>query len=356
MILDGSTARSSSIEQGACPAWDFVNAGALGYYRTAYPAEVLRSLSSSAETALTAPERVSLVGDEWALVQSGRDSAGHFLDLAAGFGREPISGVLDEVTSGLDFMHTYLTTAATKAPFEAFVRGIFRTQFADMGIPAAATDSDDRRGLRAVVVETLGTSGNDPDVFAQARSALDDALAGRATLDPTAAGAIVTVAAAHGDRALWDALSAAAKGATSPDDQYRYLYALGDFTDPALIRAGLDKVLSPDVRTQNAGRYLSGFLRNPDASQAAWGFLKEHWKDLEPKLSVAFADVGVVQALGSFCDAASRDDVKAFFSTHKLGNAARNVDQTIERINNCIARRDKQSPEVADWLRNSRPR
>ncbi len=134
------------------------------------------------------------------------------------------------------------------------------------------------------------------------------------------------------------------------------LYALGDFTDPALIRAGLDKALSPDVRTQNAGRYLSGFLGNPDASQLAWGFLKEHWKDLEPKLSVAFADVRVVQSLGSFCDAASRDDVKAFFATHKLGNAARNVDQTIrKRINNCIARRDKQSPEVADWLRSPRP-
>ena len=70
---------------------------------------------------------------------------------------------------------------------------------------------------------------------------------------------------------------------------------------------------------------------------------------------MAFADVGVVQSLGSFCDAASRDDVKAFFATHKLGNAARNVDQTIERINSCIARRDRQSPEVAEWLRNPRP-
>jgi puromycin-sensitive aminopeptidase len=342
---------AARLGSGQCPAWKFGNAGALGYYRTAYNPELLRSLSANAETALSAPERVSLVGDEWALVQAGHDSAANFLDLAAGFGREPIAGVLDEVTTGLAYVRTYLTSAATKAPFEAFVRGLFRPQFADMGISAAATDTDDRRELRPVVVETLGTAGNDADVVAQARAALDAALAGRASLDPTAASAIVTVAASHGDRALWDALSTAARRATSPADQYRYLYALGDFTDPALIRLGLDEVLSPNVRTQNAGRYLSEFLRNPAARQMAWTFLKEHWKDLEPKLSIAFADVGVVQALGSFCDAGSRDDVRTFFAAHKLGNAARNVDQTIERIDNCIARREKQAPAVAEWLR-----
>jgi len=339
------------LESGECPTWKFGNAGALGYYRTAYNPDLLRALSANAETALSAPERISLAGDEWALVEAGHDSVAAFLDLAAGFGREPIRGVLDEITTGLAFVHTYLTTGATRGQYEAFVRGLFRPQFADMGISTTAADTDDRRELRAVIVETLGTTGNDPDVIAQARAALDDALAGRTSLDPTAAGAIVTVAASHGDRPLWDALSAAARRATAPTDQYRYLYALGDFTDPALIRLGLDEVLSPNVRTQNAGRYLSEFLRNPAANQMAWTYLKEHWKDLEPKLSVAFADVGVVQALGSFCDAGSRDDVRTFFATHKLGNAARNVDQTVERIHNCIARREQQAPVVAEWLR-----
>ena len=348
-VFSGMLAGSGGYRE--CPAWVFANAGALGYYRTAYNSDLLRALSANAETVLSAPERVSLVGDEWALVEAGHDSAADFLDLTGGFAREPISGILEEVAAGLKFLHTYVTTAATTAPYEAFVRGLFRPQFADMGIAGRAADTNDRRELRAVIIETLGTAGNDPDVIAKARAALDEALAGRASLDPTAAGAIVEVAASHGDRALWDGLSAAAKGATSPDDQYRYLYALGDFTDPALVRLGLDRVLSPDVRTQNAGRYLSGFLRNPAANQAAWAFLKEHWKDLEPKLSVAFADVGVVQAIGSFCDAASRDDVRTFFATHKLGNAARGVDQTIERIDNCIARREKQAPALAEWLR-----
>jgi aminopeptidase N len=153
---------------------------------------------------------------------------------------------------------------------------------------------------------------------------------------------------------LWSSLAAAAQHAVSPDAQYRYLYALGAFTDPGLVQRGLDYVLTPNVRTQNAGRYLEGFLTNPSANQAAWTFLKAHWKDLEPKLSVAFADVGVVQALGSFCDSRSRDDVKAFFATHKLGNAARNVDQSVERIDNCIELKEKQTPVLDAWLQTQK--
>ena len=50
----------------------FANAGAHGYYRTAYPPEMLRALAPHVETDLTAPERLSLLDDEWALVRAGR--------------------------------------------------------------------------------------------------------------------------------------------------------------------------------------------------------------------------------------------------------------------------------------------
>ena len=50
---------------------------------------------------------------------------------------------------------------------------------------------------------------------------------------------------------------------------------------------------------------------------------------------------------------ASRDDVTAFFTAHKLPAAARALDQTLERINNCIALREKQD---AGLSRSGSPR
>jgi aminopeptidase N len=336
----------------SCTGTSFLgNAGALGYYRSQYPADWLAALASQAEHSLSAPERVSLVGDSWALVNSGEENIRDFLTLASGFGDEPSPGVLGTLTTGLFFSGSYLTSDANRAAFQTFTRALFKPSFTRLGITSAAADDSDRRELRPAIISVLGDLGNDPDVVAASRRALDTALSGGTPLDPTAADAIITVAASHGDAALWDALSTASAHAHNPDEQYRYLFALGAFRDPALVKRGLENVLSPNVRSQNAGQYLERFLSNIFANQAAWTFFKEHFKDLQPKLSVAFSDVGVVQAMGSFCDASTRDDVKAFFSTHKLGNAARSVDQTIEKINNCISLKERQSPILDEWLR-----
>src|SRR6185295_4083850 len=84
-----------------CPAWIFANAGARGYYRTAYPPDMIRAMAPHVETDLTAAERFSLIGDEWALVRAGRHSAADYLTLVAGFGREHMSGILKEITDRL---------------------------------------------------------------------------------------------------------------------------------------------------------------------------------------------------------------------------------------------------------------
>ncbi len=133
-------------------------------------------------------------------MRAGRQDAADFLTLAAGFGREQTSGVLSLITSRLRFVHDYLTTAATQPEFEAFVRSQLRPSFDSLGVDAAAGDSDDRRALRSTVVSALGTTGADPDVIARSRAAVDRALRGGTALDPTAATALVGVAATYGDR------------------------------------------------------------------------------------------------------------------------------------------------------------
>ncbi len=335
---------------GVCAPWVFANAGAHGYYRTEYSSELLRAMAPHVESDLTAPERLSLIGDEWALVRAGRHSVADYLTLASGFGREPSSGVLSIVVGRLDFMQDYLTTDETRGRFEAFTRTLLRPSFDELGFQAATTDSDERRTLRAVAIGALGGPGEDADVIAKSRAALDRALAGGPPLDPTLAGPIVGVAATHGDAKLYDAMTAALAKATSPDEHDRYLYALSAFRDPALIDRGLQHSLSPQLRSQDTAIYLGQFLGNPTARVRAWAFIKGNWAALEPKITISGGDVNLVASLSAFCDASARDDVKAFFAAHKLPAAARTLDQTVEKIDNCIALREQQSPALAQWL------
>ena len=335
---------------GACSPWIYANAGARGYYRTAYSPDLLKSIAPRVETDLTAPERLLLLDDEWAMVRAGRHTIGDYLTLTAGYGRERTSGVLQEATSRLGFIHTYLTTDATRASFERFARGLLRPLFDEVGLTSAASDSDERRTLRSTLVAALGSFGADPDVVSKARGALDRALAGGPALDPTIAASVIRTAAAHGDAALFDALASAAERATSPEEQYRYLYALTAFREPALIDRGLQRVLSPQLRNQDAAIYLGRFFGNPAARAQAWTFMNDHWAELAPKVSIAGGDTSLVRAMAGFCDAASRDAVVAFFAAHPLPGAVRTLNQTVEQITSCIGLRESHTANVAAWL------
>src|SRR6185295_1849605 len=142
------------------------------------------ALGPHVEDALSAPERVTLIDDEWALLRAGRHNAADYLTLAAGYGREPVSSVLGDVTGRLSFIHEYLTTDRTRERFETFVRTMLRPVFGQLGFSPAASDNDNRRALRGVVLNALGTIGGDRDVVRLSRSALDRSLAGGPALDP----------------------------------------------------------------------------------------------------------------------------------------------------------------------------
>jgi aminopeptidase N len=342
-----------NVSGAACAPWVFANIDGRGYYRTEYAPDMLRALAPHVQQALTPPERLSLVGDEWALVRSARHSVGDFLTLAPGFAQEHTSGVLSMVTGPLGFMHQYLAAPSARPRFEEFVRTLLRPLYDELGFAGAEGDSDERRQLRAVVVSALGRTGQDPSVIQQSREALDRALAGGASLEPTLAEAIVTVAAHRGDAKLYDALQAAAERSSSPDEHYRYLFAISEFEDPALIDRGLQFALTPKLRSQDTALFLAQYMSNPAGRPKAWAFVKQHWTALQPKLFVSGGDTYLVNSLSGFCDATARDDIKAFFAAHRLPTAARTLDQTIERINNCIAVKEKQAPALATWL-NSR--
>ena len=335
---------------GACTPWVFANAGAHGYYRTAYSPDMLKAMAPRVETDLTAPERLSLLDDEWAMVRAGRHTIGDYLTLASGHGREHNSGVMGEVGRRLGYVHGYLTTDATRGPFEAFTRDLLRPLFNEIGFTSAASDTDERRQLRAAVIGSLGIVGGDPDVVARSKAALDRALSGNAPLESTQAGAIVTTAAMHGDAALFDALLAAAEKADAPEEHYRYLYALGDFQQQPLIDRGLQFVLSPQMRTQDAALYLGRFFSNSTARNSALNFVTANWTALEPKVTIFGGDTNLIRSMSAFCDAASRDRIRAFFTEHKLPAAERTLQQTLEQISNCIALREKQTPGVGAWL------
>src|SRR6202000_2205144 len=90
-------------------------------------------------------------------------------------------------------------------------------------------------------------------------------------------------------------------------------------------------------------------LHNPQNYDYVWPWVKSHWGDVEKKLS-ATSGGDIIFSTGSFCDAASRDDVQRFFAEHKVSSSERSLKQVAERINSCISYRERQQGNLAVWL------
>ena len=341
----------ASVPLDACPAWVFANAGARGYYRVVNPPAVVRTLAANIGS-LAPPERLALIADEWALVLKGRHDVRSFLDTADGFTGEQSAAVVETLVASLKAIGDNLTSPASRPAYNAWVTSLLTPTFERVGWSSPSSEPDDTRVLRAWLVSALGETAEAPPVVAKSRSLVLQELGAPGSIESTLLNAAVTVAARHGDTALYEKYLARSKAATDPEEHYRYAYGLASFSDPALVRRTMDYILGPDVRSQDVKRLIGALLQNPDARRLSWPLVRDRWGDVQKKSGdlVYGGNSVVVAALGTFCDSRTRQDIARFFAVHKVPDATRTLQQTLERIDRCAALRPAQPATLTAWL------
>jgi aminopeptidase N/puromycin-sensitive aminopeptidase len=327
----------------------FANAGGKGYYRTAYPPSVYATLVANIETGLAPTERISLIGDEWAQVRSNKAPVGSYLDLATALKSDPNAEVLSNAIGGVDAIYDRVAgTSEEKAALAAWIRSTFAPEYAKLGTPSPG-DSPNTIDLRAHLFELLGYYGKDRAVLAQARQITEMYLADPGAVDPTLGQTALAVAARNGDAALFDQLQKIAETSTNPEIQEGSLRLLPEFEDPALVQRSLDYAASDKVRNQDALIQFAIALQIDATRDIAWKYVKSHWSTVKTLLTPEMGSA-LVGSTGAFCSVEARDDVTAFFATHKVPAAERTLKHAIEHINGCIELRSLQQPNLDKWL------
>src|SRR5512133_2708041 len=103
-----------------CPAWVFTNAGGTGYYRYGYDSSTLTKLGSGLQTGLSPSERMSVVGNEWALVRTGQHRVTDYLALAEAVKNDRTRAVVDEMLTRFSYIDNRLVTDQTRPAFHAW--------------------------------------------------------------------------------------------------------------------------------------------------------------------------------------------------------------------------------------------
>ena len=165
---------------------------------------------------------------------------------------------------------------------------------------------------------------------ARCREWFDTASNDPTAVDPELISAATSVVAACGDAATYDRLRERFLHGETPQEQLRHLYALADFDDEALILATCEFAMSPDVRSQNAPFLLRSAIANRNHGATAWAFVRDHWDEAIDRFP-SNTIVRMVDSVKFLSSPELVDDTAAFFERHPIEQAAKTLEQVLER-------------------------
>jgi puromycin-sensitive aminopeptidase len=325
--LLGSDAISIAEDEAAGLA--VVNAGGWGVYRVGYSTTHLAALARRLGD-LAPLERANLFHDTWALVLAGHVSLEEFLALAAQLGDDDEPSTFSTVSGALGLCDRVIAEE-DRPQLAAAARALLGTRAASLGWEPTTGEGERIPNLRALLIDTLGTLGEDETIQAEARARYDRAAGGGAPVDPDLESAVLDVVANTGSAADYEAFLARYRAPKTPQEEQRYLRTLARFPDEGLVRRTFDFALS-EVRTQDAPYLIVELLANRAGGALAWGRLKESWDDAMARFPVN-SHSRMLSGLRVLCrDESLADDVARFVSEHPLRSGQRSVDQTLERL------------------------
>jgi puromycin-sensitive aminopeptidase len=343
VLLDETTA---TVDLPGAADGVVLNAGGHGFYRVAYSPELLAALGDRLDE-LQPVERALLLDDTWAAVLAGATPASAFLDLAQRFGDETDPAVWTTLSGALGSLERILD-GADRERFQAWVRTLARPALERVGWEAAFGESELLGQTRQLVLNLVGGIGNDADVQERARRVLDQALAGQ-PVDPNVAAAAVTIVAGVGTDADWERYVRRFRETDSPQEQLRYLYGLAGFPSEELAERTLAMTLD-EIRTQNAPFVILYLLANREVHVKVWDWVKGHWAELVER----FPDNTIPRMLGGVVTLSTPEqaaDVNAFVAAHPVPQAAKTVEQHLERLQVNVGLRQREAAHVAQHLR-----
>jgi len=342
---------SPNDKQLAIPQSDFffANAGGAGYYRSAYTPTAYSELLKQVEKSLTADERIRLIGDEWAQLRANKASPGDYLNLVQAVKSDTSAHVIVSSLAGVRAIDERIaSTPEEHAALDAWIERSFAPEYAHLS-PAAKGDSTNLRELRAELFNILGRYGKNPAILNEAKTLALKYLDNPASVDATLAKVAATITAFNGDAAFFDKLQGVYETSPNPEQQESALRLMVLFRDPVLLKRALDYALSGKVRNQDVAIQFAIALRGVQTRSQTWKYIQDNWEKLQAQLTTTMGNI-LVSSTGSFCSAAERDAVKAFFAVHKVAASERALTLAVNSIDGCAELRTLQEPKLKIWL------
>ena len=318
-----------SAPAGHCQEPLTVNAGGVGYFRVQYDAATLATNTKSFE-GIPDGDRVALLDDQWAIVESGAAPLASYLGLAQAMGKNTDARAWDQITGALGVIEYDERGTPGHDAFAAYARSLIRPLFDRLGWDSKAGELPPIQSLRRSVIESLGTWG-DPAVIAEAQRRFGLFLHDRKAIAPDDQDAILSIVGLYADAKTYDQLHTLIKQTKDVAELRRFCLAIANVRDPKLARDAAQIALSNELPPQEIS-LRTAMIRTlrDEHPQLAWSIFTANEKQLmSPRgnLEPLFLAQYVPQ---TFWNSLPLDQLKAWILAHVPQEMAANVEKGMD--------------------------
>lgn len=245
LTRDGQTAKA-----GRCGEALSLNPDAIGYYRVRYDAPSFKANLANFNR-MRNGDRIAMLDDQWALVQSGTENLGSYLSLAVAMGADFDARIWEQIAEALATIESDERGSAGHDAFAALARSMIEPVASQLGWDARSGETPDLQELRRTLIKNLGLWG-DQAVIGEARRRFAAFVADHGAIAPDDQAMVLSIVARYADSSGFDQLHTIAKRAADETEQRRYFSALMDVGDPQLAKQAAAIALSDEIPTQGA--------------------------------------------------------------------------------------------------------
>ncbi|KAB2911263.1 MAG: M1 family metallopeptidase [Kofleriaceae bacterium] len=331
---------------GPCPTVIVPNAGGNGYYRSA----VGERLGDSARRGAPRRERISAIDDAVAAWKHGQVDLVALLELALRLHDDPDERVALRATRVLWALAPDHLAEDHHRRYVRMIVKTFGARARKLGWQRRAGDGDDRHDMRRLLLAVV--ADHDPKLREGAARLTTAFLRDPTSVPDDIADIALSVAAARGDRTLFDQVLGKATSATDLRLRRRLSRTLGAFRDPALAAAARELLLAPELDLRESLHVLLAQLLDRRNRYDAWRWTRDHLPELLARMRDDESS-WLIAALGETpCDRAHRDETSAWLTplAEKIDGARNALAQSLERADRCIEIAERDLPAVRKFL------
>lgn len=331
-------------------SWIKLNPEETAFYRVQYGASLLHRLKSPITTKkLKAVDRLGLVRDAFALVESGKMPTTEVLDLALAYEQEHDYTVWVNLTSHLTTLESLLFGEKPYEEFQSYGRKLYKKISRHVGWTERKGERHTETFLRPLVLGAAGSFG-DESVIMQAKKLFKEHLRGK-SISPNLRGIVYRLTAENGGEKEYEAFLKLFRAESLHEEKNRLMRALASFPNQKLINHSLKIALSSEVRYQDAPSFLAALWANPHGRELTWKFVQKNWQIIQKRYGHGHSLSRLLGQLAVFTDKKYIPEIKSFFKKHPAPNARRAIDQAIEQIEINHDWRTRDAKNIHTWLK-----